>query len=63
MNSNIRYKYYEYYIDNADYENLEVLKQDIVRDKNSNSLELTHYLRLSRSIAKRKKIITNKDLA
>jgi hypothetical protein len=57
MTSEVRYKYYECYIDNADENMLESIKKDIFLDKNANNLYLNHYLKLSRMIIKRKKAI------
>ena len=57
MTSEVRYKYYECYIDNADKDVLESIKKDIFLDKNSNKLHLNHYMKLSRMIIKRKKAI------
>ena len=57
MTSEIRYKYYECYIDNADENVLESIKKDVFLDKNSNELSINHYMKLSRMIIKRKKAI------
>lgn len=57
MTSETRYKYYECYIDNADESMLESIKKDVFIDRNTNKLNLHHYMKLSRLIVKRKKAI------
>lgn len=60
MTSEIRYKYYKCFIDNADESMLESIKKDVFLDKNAKKLNLNHYMKLSRLIVKRKKAL-NKD--
>lgn len=61
MNSEARFKYYEYYIDNANRNMLESIKQDVFFDKNTNKLNLNHYMKLSRLIVKKKKALDKED--
>lgn len=60
MTSEIRYKYYECFIDNANENMLESIKKDVFFDRNDKKLNLNHYMKLSRLIVKRKKAL-NKD--
>lgn len=60
MTSDVRYKYYECFIDNANENMLNSIKEDVFFDRNANKLNLHHYMKLSRLIIKRKKAI-NKD--
>lgn len=62
MNSEVRYSYYDFYINRADMAVLETLKQDILEDKANKDLSMQHYIKLTRAIVKRKKELKNKAI-
>lgn len=59
MNSEIRYSYYDFYINKADMAVLDSLKKDILQDKTNKTLDMKHYIKLTRAIVKRKKELRN----
>lgn len=63
MSSDIRFKYYDFYIKMADNEVLELLKKDIAKDKTAQILNAQHYARLTRSIVRRRKELKNEEEA
>ena len=63
MNSDILYSYYKGFIDGANNDVLYLLKSDITKDKNNGFLTASHYARLLRMIAKRRKEIKVSEIA
>lgn len=56
MNSDILYRYYKAYIEEANNNNkLDIIKEDILKAKHQNILASLHYAKLIRFIIKRKK--------
>lgn len=63
MNSDILYSYYKGYIEGANNDVLYLLKSDITNDKNNSFLTASHYAKLLRLIAKRRKEIRVTEVA